>query len=260
MPDRTRRPSRRRGLLATVVALLALVASCQVEADTTITIRSDGSGQVVQAVGLDDAAMARIGDLDQQLALDDLEAAGWTVSEPERGDDGLTWVSATKEVADTTELALAVSELTGREGMLRDVATGQSDTFLDRTTEFEATVDLSRGAAVFTDPGLAAVPGDPYQALLASIQAEEGVPLAEMVDVTVTVHLPGGVTETVSPTLGDPTPVALSARSEESKLAERGVQALVALVVLGTGLVGWLAWARHRRRTRRIMAGRFARR
>ena len=264
MPARTRRPTRRgpvRNLLlaaAGVLVVLAL-AGCQVDVDTTITIRPDGTGQVVQAVGLDDAALARVGDLDQQLAVDDLEAAGWTVSEPERRDDGMTWVSATKEVADTTQLAVAVSEITGRDGMVRDVAVGQSDAFLDRTTEFAATVDLSRGAGLFTDSDLAAVQGDPYGALLARIQAEEGLPLAEMVDVTVTVVLPNGVTASVSPALGDPAQ-PLSARSEESKVGERGVQALVVLAVLVAGLVVWRAWAARRRRTRRMMAGRYLRR
>jgi hypothetical protein len=256
-----RRPTRRRGLLtALVLAVVGLVlGGCQVAVDTTITIRADGTGQVVQAIGFDDAALARVGDLDQQLAVDDLEAAGWVVSAPERREDQWTWVTATKEVSDTTELAVAVSEISGRDGMVRDVAVGQSDTFLDRTTEFEATVDLSRGAAIFTDPELAAVPGDPYGALLARIQAEEGVPIADMVDVTVSVVLPDGVTASVTPALGDPAQ-ALSARSEESKLSERGVQALIVLLVLGTGLVVWRAWAARRRRTRRMMAGRYLRR
>jgi hypothetical protein len=246
-------------VVALVVLIVLVLAGCQVDVDTTITIRPDGTGQVVQAIGLDDAALARVGDLDQQLSVDDLEAAGWTVSEPERRDDGMTWVTATKEVADTTDLALAVSEISGREGMVRDVAVGQSDTFLDRTTEFEATVDLSRGAGTFTDAELAAVEGDPYGALLARIQAEEGLPLAEMVDVTVTVVLPNGVTASVSPALGDPAQ-PLSARSEESKLGERGVQLLVVLVVIATGLIVWRAWAARRRRTRRMMAGRYLRR
>jgi hypothetical protein len=254
------RPTSRRGLLAAlVVSAMLAFAGCQVDVATTITIRPDGTGQVVQAVGFDDAAMARIGDLDQQLAVDDLEAAGWTVSEPERRDDAMTWVTATKEVADTTELAVAVSEISGRDGMLRDIAVGQSDAFLERTTEFEATVDLSRGAAIFTDPDLTAVPGDPYAALLAEIEGEEGLPLAEMVDVSVTVELPDGVTATVNPRLGDPSQ-PLSARSEESKLTERGLQALIVLVVVATGLVIRRAWVVRRRRTRRMMAGRYLRR
>lgn len=244
-------------LLALVLAVVA--GACQVDVATTIRIHGDGSGSVTQAVGLDDAALARIGDLDQQLAVDDLRTAGWEVAPPVREGDR-TWVRATKEVEDTTALAVAVSELTGPEGMFRDVATGQSDTFLQRTTELHATVDLSRGVHTFTDPDLLAVPGDPFGALLAEIEAEQGRPVAEMVDVSVAVELPGGFTETWGPTLGDPEPTTIEARSEESKLGQRLTQLAVLLAVLLTAAILWRAWIVRRRRTRRMMAARLLRR
>lgn len=256
----TRPRVRGRSLLAGVVALVAVVAlvGCRMQVDTTITVAADGTGRVTQAVGLDDAALARIGDLDRQVAVDDLRAAGWTVDPPVREGD-LTWVRAHRDVADTTELAVAVSQLNGPAGPFRDVATGQSDGFFERRTEFDAVFDLTGGPGLFGDPALAAVPGDPWGALLAEIAAEEGRPATEMVTFDVTVELPGGVVETFQPSFADPDPTQVRASSNESKLLDRLVQALVVVLVVATAIGGWLLWSARRRRTRRIMARRYRR-
>jgi len=240
------------------MALLVL-SGCRMQVDTTIAIEADGSGTVTQAVGLDDAALDRIGDLERQLAVDDLEAAGWTVDEPVR-DGELTWVRAHREVDDTTELAVVVSELNGPDGPFRDIATGQSDAFLDRTTEFIATYDLTGGPALFADADLAAVEGDPWGNLLARIEADEGRPVTEMVDFSVTVELPGGYVETWTPSFADPEPTVISARQDESKVVDRLVQLLVVVLVLATLVALRVAWVARRRRTRRMMAGRHYRR
>jgi hypothetical protein len=256
----TRRPSPIRSAAVLVaLAVVAVLTGCQLQVDTTITVDDDGSGRVTQAVGLDDAALARIGDLEQQVAVADLEAAGWTVEPPvEEGD--LTWVRAHKDVADTTELAATVSQLNGPGGPFRDLATGQSDSFLDRTTEVNAVFDLTGGPALFTDPELAAVGGDPWGTLLAQIEAETGRPVTEMVDFSVTVELPGGFRETWTPTFADATPTEITARSSESKVVTRLVQAAVVVLVLVVAVALRVAWVARRRRTRRMMAGRYARR
>lgn len=237
-----------------------VLTGCQLQVDTTISIEADGSGSVTQAVGLDAEAVARIGDLDRQLAVDDLVAAGWTVDPAVREDDGLTWVRAHKEVDDTTELAVAVSELNGPAGPFRDIATGQSDTFFDRTTEFIATYDLTGGPALFTDPELVAVGGDPWGNLIAQVESQTGRPATEMVDFSVTVELPGGYRETWTPSFADAAPTEIAARQSESKVTDRLLQlaAIVALLVLALALR--VAWVARRRRTRRMMAGRHYRR
>lgn len=247
-------------MAAIAVALLAVLAlaGCRMQVDTTITIAEDGTGRVTQAVGLDDAALARIGDLDRQVAVDDLRAAGWTVDPPVREGD-LTWVRAHRDVADTTELAVAVSQLNGPDGPFRDVATGQSDGFFERRTEFDAVVDLTGGPALFGDPALAAVPGDPWGTLLAEIAAEEGRPATEMVEFGVTVELPGGVVETFQPSFTDTDPTRVRSASAQSKLLDRLVQAVVVALLVATAIGGWLLWSARRRRTRRIMAGRHRR-
>jgi hypothetical protein len=240
-----------------MLMLVALLAGCRMQLDTTIVIDDDGSGTVTQAVGLDPAALARIGDLERQVAVDDLRAAGWTVDPPVLEGD-TTWVRARREVKDTTELAVVVSQLNGAQGPFLDLGAGRRDTFLERVTEFTATYDLTKGAALFSDPELDAVAGNPWGALLAEIEAEEGRPPSEMVETSVTVVLPGGVTQTWEPAFGDAEPTQIAAKSTQSKLGERATQLGIAVLVLAT--VGFVWWGLRARRRRRqgILHSRFA--
>lgn len=238
-----------------LVAVVVVLAGCHVQVDTKITVNPDGSGTVAVAVGLDAAAMARVGDLQQQAAVDDLRAAGWTVEAPVQEGD-TTWLRAHHEVADTTELARVVSQLNGTDGPWKDLAAGRRDTFLERVTEFRGTFDLTKGPALFSDPELDAQPGNPWQALLDRIAAEEGRPATEMVDFSVTVELPGGTTQTWRPSFADGQPTEIAAKSTESKLVDRLTTLLIVVLLIGTGLIVWRLWVVRRRRTRRMMAGR----
>ena len=80
--------------------LLAVLGGCQAKLPVHTTVEADGSGTVEVAVGLDDEAVAKAGDLGSQLRVDDLRAAGWTVTDPTKEADGYTWVRATKPFVD----------------------------------------------------------------------------------------------------------------------------------------------------------------
>jgi hypothetical protein len=242
-------------VLLVLVALVVLAAAgCQLQVDTTVVIEEDGSGEVVQAVGLDAAALARIGDLERQVAVADLEAAGWIVEDPVTEGE-LTWIRARRPVEDTTELAVVLSQLNGPGGPFLDIAAGRRDAFFERVTELNATYDLTAGAGLFSDPELDAVEGNPFGALLAEVEAEEGRPIAEMVDFSVTVELPGGYRETWTPGFDDPAPTTVAARSAQSRVVERLVQGALVALVVATVLFGWWAWATRRRRSRRVISG-----
>ena len=80
-----------------LVVLVVLVASaCQIRTEVTLDVEEDGSGVVGVAVALDDAAVQEVPGLEQELRLDDLEAASWTVSGPTIEADGLTWIRVSK--------------------------------------------------------------------------------------------------------------------------------------------------------------------
>ena len=83
-------------VVAVVAAVVATTAGCRVRTQLAVDVEEDGSGMVTVAVGLDADAVDRVPALDQELRLDDLEAAGWEVTGPSAEDDGLTWFRATK--------------------------------------------------------------------------------------------------------------------------------------------------------------------
>ena len=94
---------------------VSVLAACRAEAAVDVTVRADGSGKVTVAVGLDDEAVERVGDLDKELHSEDLVAAGWVVSKPvKRGE--LTWVAASKPFHSPTDLQRVVGEVGVFEG------------------------------------------------------------------------------------------------------------------------------------------------
>ena len=240
------------------VALVAVLAGCRVQVATTLTVEEDGSGTLTQAVGFDDAALARVGDLSQQLRVDDLRQAGWTVDDPVREGD-TTWVRAHHGFDDADEANLLLAQLSGPDGPYRDMVVTRTSNLLSTTTEVAGTVDLSAGVAMFGDPQLVEVLGpDATAGLVPRIEAEEGRPAEEMVEVTFTAELPGA-TEAVGGPLGSPAqPIDVSS-SENHLLPLFGRLVLTLLVVL-TVLVVALRMRVRRLRRRRMMRSNLPRR
>ena len=100
--------------------------------------------------------------------------------------------------------------------------------------------------------------GDGSGGLVAKIEAEEGRPVGEMVDVSMTVDLPGA-DETVSGALGlGPQPIDVS--SSENHLFSLAWKLLVAGLVVLTAVVVGLRIRARRLRTKRMMRSRLPRR
>ncbi len=252
------RISRLLRLAALALVAVVVAAACQVRVDTTVTVEPDGSGTVTQAVGFDAAALARVGDLDQQLRVADLEAAGWTVDDPVV-EDGMTWVRAHHAFADADEANVVLAQLSGPDGPYEDLAVTRTSSVISTTTELTGTMDLSAGVAMFGDPQLnQTLGGDGSGGLVAKIEAEEGRPVGEMVDVSMTVDLPGA-DETVSGALGSgPQPIDVS--SSENHIFSLAWKLLVAALVLLTAVVVGLRIRARRLRTKRMMRSRLPRR
>jgi hypothetical protein len=242
---------RRRLPLAVLSASVVLGAgACQVRTTVTVDIAEDGSGTVEVAVGLDADALERVPDLDgdgapaaADLAAlvrdDDLVAAGWTVSEPETGGDGTTWLRATRPFGTPEEADLILAGLTGPRGALRDLHVTRSASFGRTDYEFSGTADLSGGLEAFGDEGLAAaLEGEALGEDAAAIEARIGRPLADAVTIEVTSRLAGDET-TWTPRLGDQ-PVDMRAETTRydwpvlvlTVVALGAVAALVALLVV----------------------------
>jgi hypothetical protein len=189
-----------------------LLSACHVKVQVDATVRPDGSGTVTVAVGLDREALARVGDLRTQLHVADLEAAGWKVSEPTATADGYTWVRASKGFATTAQLGEVMSEVNGSDGMFRDWKVTKSSSPWSSSWTATGTIDLSKGVEALSDRRLdKALGSQGYQGVIKDIEHREGKPIDQMVDVQVSVSVPGA-TKVFTPTLGaaHPEPVRVT--------------------------------------------------
>jgi hypothetical protein len=240
--------------LAVLACVLALVG-CQVKVQVDTKVNPDGSGTVTVAVGLDADALSQVGDLKSQLRVSDLQAAGWTVTGPTRAADGYTWVRAAKPFADAAQATQVMAEVNGADGAFRDWTVSRSSSAWSTSWKVTGTVDLSKGMQTFSDPKLdQALGAHGYDDLITQIEKREGKPVSDMVDVQVSVELPGAA-RTYTPSLADhgPTTVAVSHTQVNKGLGLVVVIGGLALVVLAAVLVRWrisrrqLPPARHAR-------------
>lgn len=223
----------RRLVVGLVLALALLAAGCRLEVDVATKVNDDGSGTVTVAVGLDDGALERIGDVRTQLRVDDLTQTGWVVSGPTKEGDGLSWMRATKSFADAAGATAALGEITGPNGAFRDFVVTRDSGIMGTFYSYEGTIDLTGGPATFSDPDLAkALGGDPFGGTLAAIEQAEGRRVGEMVGVTYSVELPGGTSKVWKASFDDPEPTQLEATSSTGTLVPRLVLGAIVLSVL----------------------------
>ncbi|MDQ3681374.1 MAG: hypothetical protein M3378_12720 [Actinomycetota bacterium] len=227
------------GLLPRALAALGLVllTGCQVKLDVDLTARPDGGGEVRAKLVLDKDATAAVPDLAQDLRLDDLEAAGWSIEGPSRQEDGETRVEASKSFTTPAGADRAVEELSGPKGPFGDLRLRVDRSFLETRTSVEGAVDLSTGVEGFSDDVLKQRLGSPLGVDVATVERQLGKPLEEMLEVTVRARLPGEAPTVMSPKLGQRMELTATARRwniERIAMAAVSVVSGVALVVVLT--------------------------
>ncbi len=220
-----------------LVLVAVLLAGCQLDVHVDIVMESDGSGSVAVEVVVDDDALARVGNLESQLRVDDLRASGWEVQAPSR-QNGTTSIRAVKPFASTAEGSLILDELTGPDGPFRDFDLRVDEGVLGSEYAVTGTIDLTGGPQAFGDEELrATLGGDPLGDTVARIEQEEGRPVADMVDFRVTVDVPGAAPEVYTPSFADAQPTSIDV-SHESRSVAVWMVGLGAVVVVGVvGLV-----------------------
>ena len=232
-----------------------LVAACQVEVGVGIAVEGDGTGQVRVGVGLDDEAAGQVPQLADQLEVDDLTAAGWTVTGPTPERDGRTWVRASKPFASPYEAAIILGQVSGPGGPFRDFHIERRRSFWAETWYLVGGVDLTGGLAAFSDDALRAhLDGASFGLTDAELVRRAGQPLDRAVRFRVEAELPGAVTSNGPvdvegravwlPVLGEHT--ALSARGRV--LDGRRAAALTVAVLAGMTVLVLLGRRLARRR------------
>ncbi len=224
--------------------------------DVGFDVARDGSGEVQVAVTLDAEASGRV-DLADQLRVDDLQRAGWTVAGPQRTDDGSTVVTATKSFATPEAAAEVLEEVSGPDGPLRDFEVARRSSFLSTTYAFDGLVDLSAGIEGFSDDELrVALQGSGFSLAGAELEEAIGGEVADTFRFEVHTQLPGALSAPPPglvtadgavwrPAVGDSVPVSATSKLLHTErlvwLALAAASALAAAVVL----------ARNRQRRRR---------
>jgi hypothetical protein len=229
------------------VVLVAVLSACQAKLQVHTTVEADGSGTVEVAVGLDAEAVAKAGDLGSQLRVDDLRAAGWAVTDPTEEADGYTWVRATKPFADAAGAMAVLDEVNGADGAFGGWTVEKSSSMLSTNFSVDGAIDLTRGLETFSDAQLdQSLGAEGLSGTIAQIEADQGRPVADMVDVEITVTVPGA-TRTYTPSLADPDPTPVKVTSSQAT-GLVNVLLILAVVLIAVPVLLWLRRrAAHRR-------------
>ncbi len=169
-------------LLACTVAL----AACQVDVTVDVVVEPDGTGQIAVTVLADQAVLDQVPTLIDDLVLDDVIAAGWSIDGPRPPDD------------DTGGLFLQMTHPFRSQGeatnLLQSLGPPFTQMELGRGTNGDITTNQLSGRLVlsgfdaFADADLvAAVGGQPFAEQIAA----SGATPADSLDVTVQALLPG---------------------------------------------------------------------
>jgi hypothetical protein len=244
--------SARRNRLAFAAAALALVvcSACQVTIAVGVDATQNGSGVVRAGVGLDNDALHQIPDLAQQLRVDDLKKAGWTVVGPRKERDDRTWVRATKAFADPRAAAKAISELNGPNGPFKNFKLTSKRSFLRTKTMFSGTVDRV-GAQGLADPKLQQQLGgsgvDPKV-----LEQQLNQIIDRSVRTEVVAHLPGSISSN-APTSVSGGVVWHPKAGEQARLVASSTAWNLRPIIFGTvalllAIAAVVVWRRSRRR------------
>jgi hypothetical protein len=214
-----------------LLAAVVLCAGCKVDARVDVTLRSDGSGTVTARVTLDADAVRRLtthASLARAVPLDDVRAAGWTVSGWKTSSSGAT-ITLSHDFVGEADLARRLEDLVGSTGVLRDAQLTRSRSWFSAKDGIAVTGDLQHlSAGVKTDAELSknlAAAGVDVNALDAQLRSE----LGRSFSLTLAVHAPDGATKTVELNAGDQARVAAS--------STRAHIARIVLAIVGVGLL-----------------------
>ena len=244
------RRSRVLGRALVLLGAAALLTSCRVDARVDVTVADDGAGRVQVTVGFDDEALGRAGD----LKLDDVRAAGWTVTgpqkEPDRDASGLTWIHATKGFTDGVQFSAVMNEVTGANSLFRDFKLNRTTSFAKVTYAVTGTIDPTHGLDTFSDPEVAQLLGGNSLGRPAADALKD----AATSSLVFSVELPRSVKGSADRVIGhraewdipfDHAPITVAVRSEQVQSAAWRWAAIAAVLLVLALIAGVMARSRR---------------
>jgi hypothetical protein len=253
-----------RRLLA-VCACALVLAACQVDVAVDMTMADDGTGTITVVATADADVVRAVPTIADELALEDVIAAGWTVDGPKATPDGgltITIAHPFTSAADATNLLNSIGPPFNQMSVTR--TTANSDT----TNSMSGLLGLSNGFESFADADLVTAVGSlPFAD---QIEASGATPATSM-SVMLRASLPGeiiteetngevvdgGAIEWIVPM--DGSIIELRAQSEQAPadnawwarpLSIAALVALILWVAFMTLFIGYVAYARSRRARR----------
>jgi hypothetical protein len=229
---------------------LVLLAGCKVDARVDVRMNADGSGTVTVQVTLDADAVSRLTvkePLATAVRLDDLRAAGWSVSAWTPSSDGGRTITLTHGFTDQQDLANRFGDLVGGNGVLGPPKISRTHSLFGAEQSVQINADLRHlSTGIHADPGVAAAltnAGVDVNALDAKLQGE----LGQAFSLTLAVHAPDGETSEVQV---KPGAVGAASASSSQLYAKRVALVVIgfALLLLALGLTGASLLASSRRR------------
>ena len=139
-----------------LLSLLVIVglAGCEATAQVNVDVAEDGSGTVEVVVELDREALGRIGGLDA-IDTGDLDAAGWTVADPELLEGGTMKLRVEKDYGRPGDLQPTLDEISGPDGPLQGLQVNVLDKFGGTKYVLDGRLVTEVNLAQFSDQGVA---------------------------------------------------------------------------------------------------------
>lgn len=257
--------------LTLVLAGLFLLTGCQLDVVADVVVNPDGTGTITVTAEADAELVGEVPTIVEELVLDDIAAAGWTIEGPTATDAGGLLITLSHPFEGKDE---ATNLLRSLGPPFNDPTLGRGQDGDSATNLVRANLGLPDGFATFADDDLvSAVGGVPFEARI----AEAGADPASSFSAVLNVRLPGELVdaETNAEVLDDGTLqwtvpadgsiLEASARSEQEPSAS-GVWARPVATAAMIALIAWVGfmalfivyvavarWRRARRYRRRTL-------
>jgi hypothetical protein len=253
-----------RRLLA-VCACALVLAACQVDVAVDLTMNDDGTGTITVVATADADVVQAVPTIADELALDDVVAAGWVVDGPTATPEGGLTISVShpfSSAADATNLLNSIGP------PFNQMAVERTTVNNDTTNSMSGLLGLTNGFESFADEDLVTAVGS--MPFAAEIEASGATPDTSLI-VTLRAALPGEiVSENTNGEVVEGDTIEWTVPTEGSiiELRAQSVQApdnnawwarplsigalvlLIAWVAFMTFFIGYVAWARARRSRR----------
>ncbi|HYN31844.1 MAG TPA: hypothetical protein VES40_04405 [Ilumatobacteraceae bacterium] len=242
------------------------LAGCRLDVAVDMTVEPDGTGTVSILATADAELVAAVPTIADDLALDDVVAAGWVVDGPNPTPDGgltITFTHGFFSDEEATNLLNSLGPPFNEMSMVRN-SSGQ-----DTTTRLTGLLGLPDGFASFADDDLVAAVGSvPFAKQIAT----SGATPASSMGITMRAALPGNIDQSQSNgtliddgqlewgvpldgTVLDSRAVSVQSPGDDRwwarPLSVLALVTLVAWVAFMTIFIGYVAWARWQRTHRR---------